>query len=69
LKKELVVLADILPEGHKTTIKEISRTMRFRTTPSKKRLCSLETNKPVVGSGENLQEPSLDGQTHQPTRD
>ena len=41
--------------------------MRFRsTTPSEKRLCSLETNKPVVGSGENLQEPSLDGQTHRP---
>ncbi len=40
--------------------------MRFRKTPSEKRLCSLETNKPVVGSGENLQELSLDGQTHQP---
>ena len=65
-KKELTVLADILPDEHKTTIKDISKTMRFRTTPSEKRLCSLETNKPVVGSGENLQEPSLDGQTHQP---
>ena len=65
-KKELTVLADIIPDEHKTTIKDISKTMRFRTTPSEKRLCSLETNKPVVGSGENLQEPSLDGQTHQP---
>jgi hypothetical protein len=59
-------LADILPEEHKTTVKDISRTMRFRTTPSEKRLCSLETNKSVVGSGENLQEPSLDGQIDQP---
>ena len=40
--------------------------MRFRSTPSEKRLCSLETNKPVVGSGENLQEPSLDGQIYRP---
>ena len=41
--------------------------MRFRsTTPSEMRLCSLETNKPVVGSGENLQDPSLDGQIHRP---
>ena len=59
-------MAHILPEEHKTTVKEISKTMRFRSTPSEKRLCSLETNKPVVGSGENLQEPSLDGQTHRP---
>ena len=66
MKKELTVLADILPDEHKTTIKDISRAMRFRTTPSEKRLCSLETNKPVVGSGENLQEPSLDGKSHQP---
>ena len=58
-------MADILPEEHKTTVKEISKTMRFRSTPSEKRLCSLETNKPVVGSGENLQEPS-DGQIHRP---
>ena len=40
--------------------------MRFRSTPSEKRLCSLETNKPVVGSGENLQDPSLDGQIYRP---
>lgn len=66
MKKELTVLADILPDEHKTTIKDISRAMRFRTTPSEKRLYSLETNKPVVGSGENLQEPSLDGQIHRP---
>jgi hypothetical protein len=66
LKKELTVLADILPDEHKTTIKDISRAMRFRTTPSEKRLYSLETNKPVVGSVENIQEPSLALQSHQP---
>jgi hypothetical protein len=66
LKKELTVLADILPDEHKTTIKDISRAMRFRTTPSEKRLNSLETNKPVVGSVENIQEPSLALQSHQP---
>ena len=59
-------MADILPEEYKTTVKEISRTMRFRATSSEKRLCSFETNKPVVGSGENLQEPSVDGQIHRP---
>jgi hypothetical protein len=59
-------LADILPEERKTTGKEISRMMRFRATSSEKRLCSLETNKPVVGSGENLQELSLDGKIHRP---
>ena len=26
----------------------------------------METNKPVVGSGENLQDPSLDGQIYRP---
>jgi hypothetical protein len=36
-REELVVLADILPEEHKTTVKEISSTtMRFRATRSEK---------------------------------
>ncbi len=44
--------------------------MRFGTTPSEKRLCSLETNKPIiVESVENLQEPSLDGQSSHQLRD